>query len=279
VSDVDDPAVRSEWSDREVADEVRANRLWYHTLELRPGIITPGWFDLRPITDRLPFPDVRGKRCLDIGTFDGHFAFLMEKRGADEVVATDISRNEDWDWAPAERARGLDWLREHAGEKGRGFEIAARALGSSVKKLEISVYDLSPDTIGTFDVVVCGSLLLHLRDPFRALEAIHGVCNRYFLSCEQIDLELTLMHRSRAVTRLGPIDQTQWHVPNLAAHRLMVSTAGFTIERAIRPYSVPFGVGHRPLPRNAKAWARRTTNRLVTGFEGVPHSAALARVT
>ena len=55
------------------------------------------------------------------------------------------------------------------------------------RKLErVSVYELDPGSIGTFDVVVCGSLLLHLRDPLRALEAIRAVCDGYFLSTNQM---------------------------------------------------------------------------------------------
>src|SRR5207302_43882 len=47
--------------------DVDATRLWYHTLELPGGVVTPGWFDLRPIVGRLPWPEVRGARCLDVG--------------------------------------------------------------------------------------------------------------------------------------------------------------------------------------------------------------------
>ena len=72
-------------------EAVDAVPLWYHTLELAPGVVTPGWFDLRPIVSLLPWPDVRGKRCLDVGTYDGFLAFELERRGAAEVVATDIS--------------------------------------------------------------------------------------------------------------------------------------------------------------------------------------------
>lgn len=68
--------------------------------------MTPGWFDLRPIVDRMPWPDVRGKRCLDVGTWDGFLAFELERRGAAEVVATDIESHEDWDWPPALKQRG-----------------------------------------------------------------------------------------------------------------------------------------------------------------------------
>lgn len=263
-------------TDDQISEAVGANKLWYHSIELRSGIETPGWFDLRPILSRLPFPDVRGKRCLDIGTFDGFFAFELEKRGASEVVATDIGSNEEWDWAPAEKAKGLDWLKEFAGEKGYGFEVVKRALGSKVEKKIVNVYDLSPALVGTFDVVVCGSLLLHLRDPMRALEAIRSVCSGSFMSCEQIDLTLTLLHRRKAVTRFGPVDQTQWFVPNLAAHRSMIAASGFKIARTVRPYSVPYGTAHRERSRMLFSRIRERINRYVTGNDGVPHSALLA---
>ena len=85
---------------------VQAHPLWYHTLELAPGVLTPGWFDLRPIVDRLPWPDVRGRRCLDVGTYDGFLAFELERRGAREVVCTDLPDEQDWDWPPDMRAQG-----------------------------------------------------------------------------------------------------------------------------------------------------------------------------
>src|SRR3954470_18358755 len=82
----------------EARETVASNQLWYHTMELRPGLVTPGWFDLRPIIDRLPWPEIEGKRCLDVGTYDGQLAFEMERRGASEVVSTDIQSHLDWDW-------------------------------------------------------------------------------------------------------------------------------------------------------------------------------------
>src|SRR5947208_11455608 len=115
---------------------VDAVPLWYHTLALPGGVTTPGWFDLRPIVERLPWPDVRGKRCLDVGTYDGFFAFELERRGAASVMATDISDHSQWDWPRAARERGAEYLASVAGEKGRGFEIARSALGSAVEKRE-----------------------------------------------------------------------------------------------------------------------------------------------
>ncbi len=202
--------------------------LWYHTIDLGQGVETPGWFDLRPIADRMPWPDVRGKRCLDVGTWDGYLAFELERRGASEVVALDIPDHQDWDWPPDVRAQGGERLAELAGpEKGAGFRVAREAKGSAVEKVDMTVYDLSPERVGSFDVVLCGSLMLHLRDPLRALEAIRSVCTGQFLSSEQVSLALTLSHPRRPLARLnGSGPQLQWWVPNAAGHRRMLFAAG-----------------------------------------------------
>src|SRR4051794_39768777 len=173
----------------DVREAVASNPLWYHTLELEPGVVTPGWFDLRPIVDKLPWPDVRGKRCLDVGTYDGFLAFELEKRGAAEVVATDISDHNQWDWSWALRQRGGEYLASDAGpEKGLGFRIAHEALGSKVVKHEINIYDLTPGALGgEFDVVVCGSLMLHLKNPVVAMERIRSMVREdgQFMSTEE----------------------------------------------------------------------------------------------
>src|SRR5438445_13590752 len=119
-------------------------REWYHTIELAPEVVTPGWFDTRGIVDELPFPEtLEGKRCLDVATFDGFWAFEMERRGAAEVHAIDVLDPLAWDW-PANSTSGVMEALEQRQERGRGFEIAREALGSSVERLEMSVYDLDP---------------------------------------------------------------------------------------------------------------------------------------
>src|SRR3954466_9503257 len=144
-----------------LAEEVAALE-WYHTIELRPGIETPGWHDLRPVVKEVPFPaSLAGKRCLDVGSFDGFWAFEMERREADEVVAIDILDPEQWDWPIGSDAA----IKAEIGRRkaaGQGFEIAARELGSSVRRIEKSVYDLDENVAGRFDLVYLGSLLVHL---------------------------------------------------------------------------------------------------------------------
>jgi tRNA (mo5U34)-methyltransferase len=193
-------------------------------------------------------------------------------------VCTDLGDEQTWDWPPDARADGPARLAEITGpEKGRGFRIAHEALGSSVERVELSVYDLSPDRIGTFDVVVCGSLLLHLEEPMRALEAIRSVCDGVLLSAEEIRMRLTALHPRRPLAELnGAGELCQWWVPNAAGHRRMVFAAGFAIERTTRPYAVPFGPSH-PRSAGARDRLRLLTRRVVLGHAGVPHAALLAR--
>src|SRR5687767_5141990 len=40
--------------DRALRDRVE-NLQWYQMLELAPGLVTPGWFDLRRVVDRIPW--------------------------------------------------------------------------------------------------------------------------------------------------------------------------------------------------------------------------------
>jgi tRNA (mo5U34)-methyltransferase len=261
--------------------DVSSVPLWYHTLELPGGVVTPGWFDLRAVVDRLPWPDVAGKRCLDVATYDGFFAFEMERRGAREVVATDIGGHENWDWPAATRAQGPETLARIAGPKGRGFELAREAYGSNVQKRVINVYDLSPEEVGKFDVVVCGSLMLHLRDPVRALEAIRSVCSGWFMSVEEISYPLSLLFRSRPVadTRFST-RATQWWTVNVAGHRRMVEIAGFEVTRTVGPFAEPLGRGSwwGPLRQRLrhKPWVP-LARRVMLGNTGVPHHALLAR--
>jgi tRNA (mo5U34)-methyltransferase len=258
-------------------ERVDANPLWYHTIELSPGVVTPGWFDLRAIVDRMPWPDVRGLRCLDVGTYDGFLAFELERRGAAEVVALDIGRHEDWDWPAELRARGPEHLAQLAGPKGNGFEIAREVLGSEVELVVASVYELAPERVGTFDLVVCGSLLLHLRDPVGALAAIRGVCDGgAFLSAEQVSLGLNLLGRRQPLVRVGPGERLHWWVPNAAAHARMIEAAGFEVARRSGLYCVPFGPAHPPFERTARNALRLTLQRIACGGIGLPHQALLA---
>jgi SAM-dependent methyltransferase len=218
---------------------------WYHTIELAPGVTTPGYVDLRPVSGRILPPDLSGKRALDVGTFDGFWAFEMEKRGA-EVVAIDVARLEEAEWPPAGRARLESRARELNLQLGRGFAAASEALGSSVIRVECSVYELTPDAIGgPVDFVFSGAILLHLRDPVRALERILGALapGGELRLMEPFSAWLTVASPRRPAAALQAADTDfNWWLPNLAALRAWPLAAGFaTAERIgiVRPPARP----------------------------------------
>ena len=99
---------------------------WWHSIDLGDGRITPGVHKLEELCDnyaRFDLPeDLRGKRLLDIGAWDGFYSFEAERRGA-QVVSADVWRPETY------------------------FE-ARRALHSSAEHHEMSVYELSRDRMG-----------------------------------------------------------------------------------------------------------------------------------
>ncbi len=264
----------------EIEGRVASHPFWYHTIDVAPGVTTPGWFDLRPVVEAMPWPEVRGKRCLDIGTFDGFLAFELERRGAAEVVAVDLEDHLEWDWPPDYRSRHLERDAAFSGPpKGTGFRLAAELMGSAAKLHQVSIYDLDPSDIGVFDVVVCGSLLLHLRDPLRALEAVRSVTRGLFMSSEQIELWLSIVGRGRPLFKLnGSGGACQWWLANGAGHQRMLFASGFEIERRSRPYVVRFN--RHPVEENtARERARGLAMRAVTGTSepGVLHRALLAR--
>jgi tRNA (mo5U34)-methyltransferase len=216
---------------------------WYHTLELPGGVITPGWFDHRGVVDRVPLPaSLAGMRCLDVGTFDGFWAFEMERRGAAQVLAIDVADPAEWDWPHG----STDATREAvvAGQVlGEGFALARAALASDVERRALSVYELSPEEVGSFDLVHVGSLLLHLRDPVGALERVRSVCAGELVLADAVDPRLERWGRRRPRATLDGRGRPWWWRPNAAALARMAQAAGFELKEGPRRLRIPYGAG------------------------------------
>jgi tRNA (mo5U34)-methyltransferase len=130
-----------------LADRVHS-RFRYHSIELPDGSVLPGLQPVGHLRWRLGLfdlpADLRGKRVLDVGAWDGWFSFECERRGA-EVVAVDCI--------------ALDTFHE-----------AKELIGSRVEYLTLDVNELSARKLGTFDIVLFFGVLYHLRHPLLGLE-------------------------------------------------------------------------------------------------------------
>jgi tRNA (mo5U34)-methyltransferase len=185
---------------------------WWHSIDLGNGIVTPGAYDTRTLLDRIGMPtDLHGLTVLDIGAWDGYMSFESERRGAARVLATDsfVWRN-----------------KVRAGKS--GFEFARGALHSSVEDMEIDVMDLSPERVGTFDLVLFLGVLYHLRHPLLALERVRSVTKKLLIMETHVDLPQI----ERPVMAFYPgaelsKDPTNWFGPNEPCCIALLQSAGF----------------------------------------------------
>jgi len=214
---------------------------WYHTLDLGHGIVTEGMFDHRRVIDRCLLPaDLSGQRCLDVGTMDGFWAFEMERRGAIEVVASDVRDVDDLDWPPRWRHRVTPTL---DATKAARFALAHAALDSRVKRIERSVYELASD-LGKFDLIFCGDLLLHLKDPITALQRMRSVCAGSTIVFNPVK-RFRLMP-GRAMAEFDGIDEFQWWLLSEASLKRMMLATGFDQVEVGRRFALP--------PRAGGSW-------------------------
>lgn len=205
---------------------------WYHTIELPGSVTTPGLYDHRPLVPHYGLPaDLKGQRALDVATFDGFWAFELERRGA-QVVATDVDRFTACDFPP--QVRRLLVEEDLDRKTALGFEIAHEALGSTVERIIRNVYDLSPAEDGVFDLVHVADLLLHLQDPLAALRAIRSVTagRAIIADCFDPDLE-------PGTTRyFGGWSSVPFWLPSLETLAQMVIDAGFTEVSILAVYTL-----------------------------------------
>ncbi len=154
---------------------------------------------------------IQNKMVLDIGAWDGYFSFEAEKRGASYVLATD-----HFSWS------GPGW-----GTKA-GFEYVHARLGSQVKSLDIDVFDLDPEMLGTFDVCLFLGVLYHLENPLGGLKQVFRMTHDLAV----IETEVTELTNENAVLRFYEgrtlnNDATNFFVPNHACLEGMLREVGF----------------------------------------------------
>jgi tRNA (mo5U34)-methyltransferase len=201
---------------------------WFHQIDLGGGIVTPGVDHSAKKLQSLRLPPLAGKTVLDIGANNGFFSFAAERAGARRVVAVE----------PA-------WIGTGDPTKA-AFDLAYEALGSSVEAEALNLFDLSPENLGTFDVVLFLGVLYHLRDPLLALERVAPLTHDLLV----VETLVDAMWSARPVAAfypgedVMPGDPSNWWGPNPPALVGMLHACGFAEVELIGERNLLGKVGH-----------------------------------
>ncbi len=221
---------------------------WWHSLDLGGGIVTSGFKSQATLAqelDSINMPrDLTDKTVLDIGGWDGFFAFEAEKRGAARVAVVDhyqwsMDLGEWWRYWQDCRARNFPpgpyheqpfWHPDTMPGK-LGFDTARNALGSGVEEMTVDFMEADLQDIGVWDVVLYLGVLYHMEDPLRALKRVGAVTRERVI----IETEAVVIpgYEHEALWRFFPgnelnHDVSNWWAPNIAALVGALQPAGFS---------------------------------------------------
>lgn len=265
------------------ADILARHPEWYHSIQLAPGLVTPGRAPLAAWDDSLRalhLPALAGKSVLDIGAYDGYFSFAAERLGASRVVALDhyawstdmVGYMQAW---RESRDTGRHLAAPHLTAHWRPdvlpgrapFDAARAVLRSAVEPVVGDFMTMPAGTIGAFDVVLFLGVLYHLEEPLTALRRVFDLTAPGGLCVIETEAVEVPGSRGRALCEFFPADElnndaSNWWSPNRAALLGMCRAAGFSTVEAM-PVRQPLD----PVRRIAKR-----AKRLVAGvpFSTVP---------
>jgi tRNA (mo5U34)-methyltransferase len=156
--------------------------------------------------------DLTGKSVLDIGTWDGFFAFECEKRRASRVMAIDTYV---WD------LHGM-----------ATFRAAREILNSKVEDRRQDIHELSPDNVGCFDVVLMLGVFYHLRNPLLALERVKSITRELLIL--ETHVLLPFIHEKYPLIPFFPGDENAVNskyemcaMPTIESLKQMLRAVGF----------------------------------------------------
>lgn len=174
----------------------------YHRLDFGDDMVINGIFDIDKYLHHYHLPlDLSGATVLDVGTATGYFAMACAARGAD-VTAIDVF----------------------------GKPPAIGLISRPIRYVQRDLYFLD-DAFGTYDLVICGSLLLHLPDPVGAIRKLRQACRGRAIISTACGEDSATSARRRCVFVGEQVPGTEywtyWAV-NAAALVRMCEVAGFS---------------------------------------------------
>lgn len=213
-----------------IAERVKAIPFWYHRIELPDGTVTSGNMPFMPTAYRLP-ESFAGKRVLDVGSWDGYFTWESLKRGAAEVIAID-----DFSDIPNFDPNFKPW---------ETWDLCREAFGfRNCDRINMSLYDVTPERLGKFDYVLFYGVLYHCRHPLLALDKLSAVCKGE-LRVESAICDDYSAYRggigqgypsneNQCLAEFYPRNEygdnvTNWWAPNMQCLKSMMEAAGFNV--------------------------------------------------
>ncbi len=210
---------------------------WFHLIDLGDGVVTKGG-SVAGEADDHPLPtwavistalpeDLTGRSVLDVGCNAGFYSVEAKKRGARRVLGIDAQRHQV-----------------------RQASFVARALGLPMEFRRMSVYDLSEETVGVFDVTLALGLVYHLKHLVQGLERLYAVTGD-LLILETAVLLPELVPTGAVPYVTGPLTRSlhpmgyvenspdakeavfNWFVPSVGAMAAMLSDTGFDDVRCV----------------------------------------------
>jgi tRNA (mo5U34)-methyltransferase len=191
-----------------------AQTYWHHTIQLFPDVVTKGGKSAEILAAEraaiLGVVDLAGRSVIDVGTWNGYFAFEAKRAGAGRVIATD-----SFVWhAPIFRGRET-------------FDLARDCLGLDVEAREIDPTDF-PGDLAPADVVLFLGVFYHLIDPIMVLQKMAATIND--LLVVETHLDLQSLGRPAMVFYPGTTlnnDGSNWWGPNSQCVAELLAAVGF----------------------------------------------------
>lgn len=152
--------------------------IFYHSFKMPDGQIIHGNWDLTEcVEEYLGKIDYSKKRIIDIGAASGYLSFYMEQKGAD-VTSFDMPDGSYWDtlkypgYKPSRHTKRNEGLYN-------SYYYMHEKFNSKCKLYRANIYDDLPESIGSFDGAVFGTMLSHVRDPMLVLMNILYKVNEF----------------------------------------------------------------------------------------------------
>lgn len=147
---------------------------WRQQIHLFDNVYTPGtraeyeW-------EMCSLPnDLGGKSFIDVGSNDGMFSFLAEKKNAGKILSVDLYIDEE----------NTNLNMTHGWPIGRIKKVKA-IKNSNIDVKSCSIYELN--TLGQqFDIVYCSNVIAWLNSPTEALGQLSGIAKKQLIIREDI---------------------------------------------------------------------------------------------